>query len=102
MSNGKKITIEIILIFAAIFFYTKLSSNEEPVGNLGFVDAGQGGTAAGSEFIILLGELRSIKLDNAFFVDTAFQSLKDSSVTLFPVPVGRRNPFAPLGAPASF
>lgn len=50
------------------------------------------------DLISLLLTLRSIKLDEKIFSDTAFRSLEDFSKELIAEPVGRNNPFAPLGA----
>ncbi|MES2134893.1 MAG: hypothetical protein V4449_01465 [Patescibacteria group bacterium] len=50
------------------------------------------------DLISLLLELKSIKLNDAIFADSAFKSLQDFSQELVPEPVGRNNPFAPLGA----
>jgi hypothetical protein len=58
------------------------------------------GLPAGEEgdLLSLLLELRSITLSGAIFSDAAFQTLQDFTVNLVPEPVGRRNPFAPIGA----
>lgn len=50
------------------------------------------------DLISLLLELKSIRLDDRIFSDAAFRSLEDFSRELVPEPVGRNNPFAPLGA----
>lgn len=55
-------------------------------------------TPADQDLITLLFQLKSIKLDNTIFNDTAFRSLQDFSQALVPEPIGRTNPFAPLGA----
>ncbi len=52
------------------------------------------------DLINLLVTLKAIKLDDSLFSDSAFQSLRDFSQALVPEPVGRPNPFAPLGAQA--
>ena len=49
-------------------------------------------------FITLLAALRSASFDLEFFAIPEFESLTDFSVELTPQPVGRRNPFAPLGS----
>jgi hypothetical protein len=53
----------------------------------------------GKEFLSLLLNIRSIKLDDSIFTSKAFTTLQDFSR---PIPVdsnpGRPNPFAPLGA----
>jgi hypothetical protein len=54
--------------------------------------------AVDQDLITLLTTLKSIKLDASIFSDPAFQSLQDFSQALVPEPVGRTNPFAPLGS----
>jgi hypothetical protein len=51
-----------------------------------------------NELIALLLQLKSLTLDDSIFSNDAFQSLQDFSQALVPEPVGRNNPFAPLGA----
>jgi hypothetical protein len=64
-------------------------SSETPSG----LPAEQGG-----DLLSLLLELKSITLADAIFSDSAFQTLQDFTVKLAPEPIGRRNPFAPIGA----
>lgn len=54
-------------------------------------------SAVEQELISLLLQLRSIELDVALFSDTRFQSLEDFGQEIVNEPVGRTNPFAPLG-----
>lgn len=49
------------------------------------------------ELVALLFELKNIRLDNAIFEDPLFKSLNDFGRELVPEPLGRTNPFAPLG-----
>jgi len=49
------------------------------------------------DLVALLFELKGIRLDNALFSDPLFQSLKDFGKDLVSEPIGRPNPFAPLG-----
>lgn len=51
----------------------------------------------GEDVLDLLRQLRLIELDGTIFEDPAFQSLEDFSQELIPEPVGRDNPFAPIG-----
>lgn len=53
---------------------------------------------ADQDLISLLIELKGITLDESLFADATFASLQDFSKDLVPEPVGRPNPFAPLGA----
>ncbi len=53
------------------------------------------------DLVALLFELRSIRLDSALFENPLFTSLQDFGQDLVPEPIGRENPFAPLGASAT-
>jgi len=55
--------------------------------------------ALSNDFLSLLLNVQSIKLDNSIFSDIAFTTLRDSSIVLTPPgDEGRPNPFAPIGA----
>jgi len=51
-----------------------------------------------AELITSLTTLQTIDLDEKLFADPAFNSLTDFGVIIPPQEVGRRNPFAPVGA----
>lgn len=51
-----------------------------------------------NELLLLLINLRSITLDDSLFRDPAFKDLVDFGQRLVPEPVGRQNPFAPVGS----
>lgn len=53
--------------------------------------------AVEQELISLLLALRSIELNTAIFEDERFRGLEDLSQEIVPEPVGRDNPFAPIG-----
>ncbi len=101
MSKPKKILLLVVIGLVGFFIYSYLfkSSNKvEPP----LVSSDNASSQIGRDFIVLLAELKAIKLDETFFADPIFLSLHDSTVTIAPQPVGRRNPFAPIGAPDSF
>lgn len=50
------------------------------------------------QILEILLALRAVKLDETLFSNQAFISLKDYSTQIVPEPVGRPDPFAPLGA----
>lgn len=56
---------------------------------------------ASQEVLETLLALRAISLDGTVFQNPAFQSLQDFSTEIMPEPVGRPNPFAPLGVGGS-
>lgn len=51
-----------------------------------------------NELIVLLINLRSITLSESLFNDPAFKKLIDFGQQLVPEPMGRQNPFAPVGS----
>ncbi len=103
-------TIKNILIFAGIgiifilifIFFIKKPPEE---GNLVSTSSGTTANPEGvgdpvvtQDFLSLLLNVQTIKLDDAILSDNAFIRLKDSSITLIPDGTeGRPNPFAPIG-----
>ncbi|MDP3661441.1 MAG: hypothetical protein Q8R17_01120 [bacterium] len=53
----------------------------------------------GQDLLAALALLKTIQLDTSVFADPIFKSLSDWGKAIPPQPVGRRNPFAPLGVP---
>lgn len=51
----------------------------------------------GQQNIVLLRELRNLNLSNELFRSEVFKSLFDTRVEVGTEPVGRSNPFAPVG-----
>ena len=75
----------------ALFF----AESTEPVVEVTEINA-----SPDQDLIALLFELKSIRLDSALFEDQLFKALKDFGRDLVSEPVGRPNPFAPLGGEA--
>ncbi|MCX6716810.1 MAG: hypothetical protein NTV72_02725 [Candidatus Taylorbacteria bacterium] len=53
-------------------------------------------SGVGAQTMMLLGQVKSLKLDDSIFKDSSFQSLQDYSRIIPDQPVGRPNPFAPI------
>ena len=53
----------------------------------------------GREIVVLLNELQNINLDGSILDDPVFQSLIDFEQEVRAEPVGRNNPFDPIGTP---
>jgi predicted permease len=100
----------IAIIFISIYIF--FIKGDEPENNLvsspgttSFVGSNTKNTtildqspALAQDFLSLLLNVRNIKLDDTIFSDSAFNSLRDSSIVLVPDGnEGRPNPFAPLG-----
>ena len=54
--------------------------------------------AVDRDLVETLLTLRAITLSGTIFADPAFKSLQDFGTTIVPEPVGRPNPFAPVGS----
>lgn len=53
--------------------------------------------AAGGDFAQLLSNVDNIRIDTSIFEDPSYKALRDNRVVLIPEPIGRPNPFAPIG-----
>jgi len=53
---------------------------------------------ASQTLLLTINSLNTIKLDNSIFSDPVFLSLSNFGVQIPAEPVGRRNPFAPVGS----
>ncbi|MDH5442453.1 MAG: hypothetical protein OEX08_02525 [Candidatus Nomurabacteria bacterium] len=103
------IVLGVFIVIAVIFFVTRNidfssrtktgsvlvseTTGESPLQN------GQAETGVNSELVALLQGLGAIRLDDEILRNPAFLNLRDISIVLTrPSPVGRANPFAPLGS----
>lgn len=85
----------IVIVIAAFFVYSLFFVGDEEEALL--VESDVRDDDVGAEMLGLLLELRSIDLEDDFFESAVFNSLVDFSRELVPQPVGRPNPFAPIG-----
>lgn len=58
-------------------------------------------TSVDGDVVGVLLQLRAVSLSGTIFTDPAFQALQDFGSEIIPEPVGRQNPFAPLGGTAA-
>jgi hypothetical protein len=93
-----KIIVVIVALLVAVGVWIGLSSSETPGSLLAVETVTEQG--ANQDLVSTLLALRAVKLDASLFTDPAFVSLKDFSTQIVPEPVGRPNPFAPLGSSA--
>jgi hypothetical protein len=94
------ILIGILVILAAFFVYRYYSGRDTATGPLSATSE-QPAEAIDGGLLKTLLELKSISIDTEFFKDGWFTGLKDFSKPLPQQPVGRRNPFAPIGVDVS-
>lgn len=92
----KKILIALgilIVVFVAYrMFFAK--APEAPLSS----ETPSGLPAEDGDLLSLLLQLKSITLSSDLLTDPTFVTLQDFTVKLVPEPVGRRNPFAAIGA----
>lgn len=94
----KNIALSIIAIaIAAALYVTLFGTNRSDISLLKSETPSAITLAAGEDVLELLATLREIELDESIFEDPAFRSLVDFGQELVPEPVGRENPFAPIG-----
>ncbi len=98
--------VAIALVLVYIFFIKKSPTADTALTSSGVPITNSVGTKASTEetaqiskdFISLLLSVKSIKLDDSILKNSAFVSLKDSSIVLMQDGnEGRLNPFAPIG-----
>jgi len=94
--SKNKILLIALVIVAAVGLYFFTSREDVPLTTS---VTGSGAGTIGQELIVELNRLkalRSIKRD--IFLDNAFISLKDFTQEVVAQPLGRNNPFAPIGS----
>jgi uncharacterized membrane protein YukC len=94
--NQTAILVVVILVIA-FFAYTYFFTGKEDSSAVLQTEEVSVVAPVDQDLISLLLELKSITLDESVFSNQAFKSLQDFSQELVPEPVGRVNPFAPLG-----
>lgn len=96
--NQHKRTLIITIIVIGVFVaYQQLYVKARDGRVLSSQVAGASGSAAGQEIINVLSGIRGINLDTSIFEDDTFNSLVDFTQEVRSEPVGRSNPFAPVG-----
>lgn len=89
-----------VLVAGVYFLFLR---NDEAAGPVLSTDSSEGvamtaSAQADRELLQLLQELSSINLEGSIFNDPLFRSLENFRVEPTPQPVGRDNPFAPVGS----
>ncbi len=92
----KIISIIIVVLIAGIAWYTLSGSSSDTAVLTSETSAVA--PAGAQDLVDSLLALRAVTLDGTIFGNTAFQVLRDLTTPITAEPVGRANPFAPLGA----
>jgi hypothetical protein len=93
-----KIILVIVAILVAVGVWIGLSSSGSSSTSLLSSENVTDSSAPDQDLVATLLALRAVKLDGSIFSDPGFESLKDFSTQIVPEPIGRPNPFAPLGS----
>lgn len=99
----KKIIITVLILGLGFVVYLYFKGDDVESTDLLLANSGSPEQAAdilGQEIIRALNQIEALQLDRAIFEDPVFLSLVDRSKEIPPEPVGRINPFAPIGASA--
>ena len=91
------IVIGVVLYLGYSYFFGSPSSSPDITSQ----QVDQNANIVGQDLLSTLLELRSLSLDERIFADRVFQSLNDFSQPITPLPIGRKNPFAPFGSSAA-
>ena len=103
--KNKIILVIIALLLAGFVWYGMNGSSPESATLLeaDSVDGTVGSEIAAQERVMLdtLLQLKAIQLSGNIFGNPAFQALRDFRTEIVSEPIGRKNPFAPLGESAA-
>lgn len=88
----------IAVVVFVLWYFMSSSAPAAPI--LATTTSNSGSPSADSSdqnLVATLLQLRAVTLSGTIFQDPAFTSLLDFSTTIVPEPVGRPDPFAPIG-----
>lgn len=101
MNKGVATIVLILVVVGGGFYaYTNLSGNAPAPEDGETVNSEDEG--AGAQLVALLDQLQSLQLNDSIFASAQFASLRDETTEVLDEPVGRINPFAPIGRDAGF
>lgn len=97
LANKNVLLIVALIIVVGVGFYMFTSPKSDSA--LTTTTGGMAGTpVVGQELVIELNRLKALKtVDTGFLSDPTFVSLQDFTEPVPPQPLGRANPFAPVG-----
>ncbi|MFA6430548.1 MAG: hypothetical protein WC229_01495 [Candidatus Paceibacterota bacterium] len=102
MNKKNQILIVVIVVIVGFFVFNYFKNSSVDNSGSSIVAEQRVTEFAGArEILSLLNRMSNVKLDDSIFNDSSFKSLKDTTVVLVGQPVGRNNPFAPLGTDGS-
>lgn len=98
-SSLKSIIIIVVIVAVALlaYFYFMGSGSSQSSSLLSSPSDTSGqGALVGGQVLTLLNQIQSLRIDATLFTDPGYQTLRDYSVDIPAVNVGRPNPFSPI------
>jgi hypothetical protein len=100
-NNLKNIIIALIVLIGGYYLYSYFFPGTDTTQTLSVTSPASVDTSIGGELLLVLTDLKTLKLDDSIFSDPEFKNLRNFRVELNPEPVGRDNPFAPISGSGS-
>lgn len=97
MQRNKSLIMVLVVLAVMFFGYLTFFSEDETMEEVPIEGEVAAVTDVGADTLILLEQLRAVKMDNDIFMSAAFRALQDKTRDIGQQPVGRPNPFAPIG-----
>lgn len=92
--SKNKILLVALLLVAVVGYYIFMVGGDDPLT----VSESGGEVTIGQEIIIELNRLKALRnIREDIFVNPVFVSLQDFTQQVVPEPLGRNNPFSPIG-----
>jgi len=98
LGKYRNIIIVAVIIALGLIAYSFLRPDPTVDNLLETTQRQDGAQVLGDEITSAISQINSLKLDRAVFDDPIIKRLIDHSKPILPEPVGRKNPFAPIGS----
>ncbi len=94
--SSKMAYLVLFVIVAGALLYYFYSTGSSTPESLTLQEESLANQAAGIRVLNLLNQINVLKIDNVFFEDKSYRTLRDYTNEIPALPVGRSNPFAPV------
>lgn len=98
MAKYKNIIIIAVIVVIGLIIYSIVKPDPEVQKLLETSERQDSAQVLGDDITRAINQIQSLKLDRAVLDDPVLKNLTDHSEPIIPEPVGRRNPFAPIGS----
>lgn len=99
-SSAMTYIILFVVVIGALLFYFYTTGIATPE-SISLQEVSVADQASGVRVLNLLNEISMLRIDNAFFNEAAYRTLRDYTVEIPTLPVGRPNPFSPVAGMVS-